>query len=124
MTKSAMSYYNEIHANSLLASTFEHPREVLANPFLDTVQKRCILATWASDAFAVQGKPWLRQIPGSDQQVRIGDIIAALKSLDGDDGPPTNMQRMMHPRRDTARAVGQTAWEHKRQSIQVCAPAP
>lgn len=91
MTKSAMSYY-EIHANSLLASTFEHPREVLANPFLDTVQKCCILATWASDALAVQGKPWLRQIPDSERQVRTGDIIAALKSLNGDDGPPTNMR--------------------------------
>lgn len=111
MTTAGMSDYAEIHANSLLASTFGHPREVLANPFLDVLQKRCILATWASDAFAVEGKPWLRQIPGSDRQVRIGDIIAALRSLDGDDGPPTNMQRMTRPRTSATRAVGQTAWE-------------
>ncbi|TQS33858.1 hypothetical protein Golomagni_05783 [Golovinomyces magnicellulatus] len=87
MSVSAMSM-NEIHANSLLASTFSYPREVLANPFLDKLQKRCVLATWASDAFAVEGKPWLRQLPGSAMQVRIGDIIAALKMLDDDDGPP------------------------------------
>ena len=85
MTFSAMSQYDDIHANSLLASTFSHPREVLANPLLDVLQKRCILATWASDAFAVEGKPWLRQIPGSDRQVSVefwsrhvsvGEIVA------------------------------------------------
>ena len=112
MTSSAMSM-NEIHANSLLASTFTHPREVLANPFLDALQKRCILATWASDAFAVEGKPWLRQIPGSAVQIRIGDVLDALKLLDDDDGPPPAAARapLLKPRVRTTRAVGQTAWE-------------
>ena len=120
MTKSAMSIYDEVHANSLLASTFSHPREVLANPFLDALQKRCVLATWASDAFAVEGKPWLRQIPGSDLQIRIGDILAALKSLDGDDGPPPSAQRMALPKQlSNTRAVGLTAWEQKRSSAQI-----
>ncbi|WPO39331.1 hypothetical protein [Tardiphaga sp. 42S5] len=114
MTTTAMSM-NEIHANSLLASTFTHPREVLASPFLDMIQKRCILATWASDAFAVEGKPWLRQIPGSSQQIRIGDILAALRTLDGDDGPPAQSQRMPLPKRmGRTHAVGQTACEMKR----------
>lgn len=111
MTTSAMSI-DEIHANSLLASTFSHPREVLASPFLDTLQKRCILATWASDAFAVPDKPWLRQIPGSDAQVRIGDIILALKGLDDDGGPPPRTQRMSVPKAlNRTRAIGQTASE-------------
>lgn len=65
MTTSAMSDYDDIHANSLLASTFSHLREVLADPVLYVLQKRCILATWASDAFAVEGKPWVRQIPAT-----------------------------------------------------------
>lgn len=56
MSISAMSM-NEIHANSLLASTFTHPREVLANPFLDALQKRCVLAAWASDASPSRGNP-------------------------------------------------------------------
>lgn len=115
MTASAMSI-DQIHANSLLASTFTHPREVVANPFLDTLQKRCILATWASDAFAVPDKPWLRQIPRSDATVRIGDIILALKSLDGnDDGPPSGTRRMFLPKAPhRTRAVGQTANESTR----------
>lgn len=114
MTVSAMPI-DQIHANSLLASTFTHPREVLANPFLDTLQKRCILATWASDAFSVPDKPWLRQIPGSDIQVRIGDIILALKSLDRDDGPPPGAARMAPPKPlARVRSIGQTESERKR----------
>ncbi|MDB5574424.1 MAG: hypothetical protein JWR79_1581 [Tardiphaga sp.] len=87
MTLTAMSM-NDIRANSLLASTFDSPKEVLANPFLDAMQKRGILAAWASDAFAVESQPWLRQIPGSHETVSLSDILSALKRLDGDDGPP------------------------------------
>jgi hypothetical protein len=114
MSDLAMSI-DQIHANSLLASTFDHPRQVLASPFLDTVQKRCVLAAWSSDAFAVEGKPWLRQIPGSSREIRIGDILSALRALDGDDGPPTKSQRMSHPSRPAhTRAIGQTVHELKR----------
>jgi hypothetical protein len=55
MTTSAMSMYGEIHVNSLLASTFSHPRGGLASPFLDALQKRRVLATWASDALLSRG---------------------------------------------------------------------
>lgn len=114
MTNPGMSI-DQIHAHSLLAATFDHPRQVLASPFLDEIQKRCILAAWASDAFAVEGKPWLRQIPGSNREIRIGDILLALRAMDEDDGPPTKSQRMprpMPPRR--TRAIGQTAFQMKR----------
>jgi hypothetical protein len=115
-----MSMYDEIHANSLLASTFSHPREVLANPFLDALQKRCVLATWASDAFAVEGKPWLRQIPGSSRQIRIGDILAALRILDEDEGPPPSTQVAHIPKPITrTRAIGQTASEVRRRSADI-----
>lgn len=116
MTHTAMSI-DQIDANSLLASTFNHPREVLASPFLDVGQKRCVLATWASDVFAVESKPWLRRIPGSTCEIRIGDIMAAIKALDGDDGPPAKSQRMPRPDRPVrTRAVGQTGYEMKRLS--------
>lgn len=125
MTTSAMSIYDEIHANSLLASTFRHPREVLANPFLDSLQKRCVLATWASDAFAVEGKPWLRQLPGSNEQIRIGDILAALRTLDGDDGPPSKSQRLSLPKKPVhTRAIGQTFMERKVRNSDICFRQP
>ena len=114
MSNSAMSI-EQIHAHSLLATTFDHPRQVIASPFLDDTQKRCVLAAWASDAFAVEGKPWLRQIPGSRQEIRIGDILSALRTLDGDEGPPSKSLRMQQPAPcKRVRAVGQTAFEMKR----------
>lgn len=62
MSNSAMSI-EQIHANSLLATTFDHPRQVIASPFLDDTQKRCVLAAWASDAFAVEAGPGFVRSP-------------------------------------------------------------
>ena len=79
----------DIHANSLLAATFSHPSEVLKNPLLSSAEKRCVLAAWASDAFAVRDNPWLRQLPGSPNTIPLKDILGALRRLDDeDDGPP------------------------------------
>lgn len=79
----------DIHANSLLATTYSHPADVLKNQLLSPLEKRCILAAWASDAFAVRDNPWLREIPGSSNPIPVKDILAALRQLDDDDnGPP------------------------------------
>ena len=79
---------HDIHVHSILASTFSHPDEVIANAVLTPAEKRCVLAAWASDAFAVENKPWLRQLPGNDAPVALSDIMQALQRLDEDDGPP------------------------------------
>lgn len=77
----------DIHARSLLASTFSHPDEVIANGILTVAEKRCVLAAWASDAFAVEAKPWLRQLPGNDRPVALSEIMRALRTLD-EEPPP------------------------------------
>jgi hypothetical protein len=64
----------DLHANSLLADTFSHPSEVLSHPLLSAPEKRCVLAAWASDAFAVEGSPWLRQLPGGADPIPVGEI--------------------------------------------------
>lgn len=97
----------DIHANSLLATTFSNPREVLSNPVLSRAEKRCVLAAWASDAFAVEGNPWLRQLPGSSAPVLVADILAALRRLDDDDDPPPCAGAMRVPiLEEPAMAVG------------------
>ena len=78
----------DIHANSRLAATFSRTSDVLQSPLLSSIEKRCILAAWASDAFAVENSPWLRQLPGSDQAIPVGQILRALRELDDDDDPP------------------------------------
>jgi hypothetical protein len=78
----------DLHANSLLASSFSHPSELLANPVLSSDEKRCVLAAWASDAFAVEDKPWLRRLPGADEAIPLLEIFRALRRLDQNDDPP------------------------------------
>lgn len=62
---------------------FRHPREVLKHPTLSYEEKRGILASWASDAHAVESFPSLRCLPGSRAEVvPVDTVLAALTDLD------------------------------------------
>jgi hypothetical protein len=63
------------------SQTFTHPQEVLDDRELALSDKRALLASWASDALAIENSPSLRQL-SSGAIVRVDDIIAALRSLD------------------------------------------
>lgn len=67
-------------------SHFRHPFDVVHHPQLEPEVKRAILASWASDACAVEGRPALRKPPGIDQPLRFDDVMAALRNLDGGAG--------------------------------------
>lgn len=64
------------------AQAFEHPRRVVEDPDLTLNEKRAILASWASDACAVEAAPGLRKAPGTRQPVRFDDVMDALRMLD------------------------------------------
>jgi hypothetical protein len=64
------------------AQAFEHPRDVVNDPDLTLNEKRSILASWASDACAVEAAPELREGPGG-ARVKFDDIMDALRKLDG-----------------------------------------
>jgi hypothetical protein len=64
------------------AQTFEHPSDVVDDPDLSLNEKRAILASWASDACALEAAPTLRCIPGGKQPVRFDDVMDALRALD------------------------------------------
>ncbi|MDK4743028.1 hypothetical protein PH547_29505 [Rhizobium sp. CNPSo 3464] len=76
-----------ISAGHLLhpAKHFDHPRDVLAADGIGKEEKRAILASWASDIFAIESVPALRLYPGTDEAVSYDEIIKALKTLDKDD---------------------------------------
>jgi hypothetical protein len=65
---------------------FAHPRDVLKDPLLDTQEKRAVLASWASDASAVQDQPTLRWLLGTAEPVPLADVREALKRLDRREG--------------------------------------
>jgi hypothetical protein len=63
------------------AQAFNHPSEVVNDPDLTLDEKRAILASWASDACAVEAAPELRSAPPGSI-VRFDDIMEALRVLD------------------------------------------
>ena len=65
------------------AGAFRTPMDVINDPDMTVQEKRAILASWASDACAVEAAPDLRQPTGSTP-VRFDDIMDALKRLDGE----------------------------------------
>jgi hypothetical protein len=73
-------------------SRYLHPTDVAHHPSLEPEVKRAILARWASDRSAVEGKPALRKPPGMRRAVPVDDVFAALRSLDAQSGttePPS-----------------------------------
>jgi hypothetical protein len=64
------------------AQAFEHPSNVVHDPDLTLNEKRAILASWASDACAIDAAPELRYAPGGKKPVRFDDVMEALRTLD------------------------------------------
>jgi hypothetical protein len=63
------------------ARAFNHPSDVVRDPDLTLNEKRAILASWASDACALEAAPELREIPGGTR-VRFDAIMECLRELD------------------------------------------
>jgi hypothetical protein len=61
---------------------FRRPFDVVTAPFLSIDDKRAILAAWASDFYAVNSKPALRQLAGTPRPVSIDEVQSALTELD------------------------------------------
>ena len=85
---SATSTANDSDVDALFhpARAFDHPDEVVHNPDLTLNEKRAILASWASDACAVEAAPALRRPPGSSRTVKVDEILEALRTLDREVG--------------------------------------
>jgi hypothetical protein len=66
------------------AVAFNHPNDVLSNSGFTTAEKRAILASWASDAHAVDDMPWLRQLE-CGARIPLSEVLRALRSLDAEE---------------------------------------
>jgi hypothetical protein len=93
----------EFDLDSLLhpAQAFRHPSDVVSDPDLTLNEKRAILASWASDACAVEAAPALRKSPGGSL-VSFDDVMAALRALDKQAGKsqlPRRWQRLVRRRK-------------------------
>ena len=69
-------------------SHYDNPGDVLGDNRLSPGEKRAILSSWASDIYAVESNPALRELPDVRQAIRLTDILSALRELDGQFDPP------------------------------------
>jgi hypothetical protein len=60
---------------------FSHPNEVLDHPELSQAERRAILASWASDARALEGAHWMRCLDNGSV-VTLAEVLDALRKLD------------------------------------------
>ena len=65
------------------AHAFSHPADVVNDPDFTLNEKRAILASWASDACAIESVPALRCAPiKGGGPVAFDDVMDALRALD------------------------------------------
>jgi hypothetical protein len=65
------------------AQAFSYPADVVNDPDLTLNEKRAILASWASDACAIESVPALRRAPTKGgRPVAFDDVMDALRALD------------------------------------------
>jgi hypothetical protein len=79
------------------AQAFGRPSEVVNDRDLTLNEKRAILASWASDACAVETAPGMRRSPGGPV-VLFDDIMDALRALDAQFNAASAKMRAMHRR--------------------------
>jgi hypothetical protein len=89
--------------NQLLhpAEAFGHPSDVVGDPDLTLNEKRAVLASWASDARAIEAAPDLRS-NARGAPVRFDDIMEALRTLDRQ-ANGHRYRRVLHHRRGLLR---------------------
>ena len=68
-------------AQSPAAAIYTHPDDVVSDPKLTTGEKKAVLASWVSDARAVENAPALRRLD-SGAVVEVDAILRVLVSLD------------------------------------------
>lgn len=69
------------------ADKLRAPHEVLRHPAMSVDAKRALLASWASDRYAVMNCPALRRLENG-ALVSVADILCALNALDQDNTAP------------------------------------
>jgi hypothetical protein len=74
----------DLNVGEQRAPSFTIPQEVLDDRALTDSDKRALLASWASDACAVESLPNWRKLPETGALVPLDDILDALQALDGD----------------------------------------
>ena len=89
------------------APTLQRPDEILNDPAMSRAEKRALLASWASDARAVRGRPSMRELEDGSR-IGVDEILQALKAQDA----PSTGRQAPGPSRRQARRRGRLCFPH------------
>ena len=94
------------------AQAFSHPVDVVNDPDLTLNEKRAILASWASDACAIESVPALRRAPTKGgRPVAFDDVMDALRALDARAAETSSRyRRVLRKRRIWPRQQPERPW--------------
>jgi hypothetical protein len=82
------------------AQAFSQPADVVDDPDLTLNEKRAILASWASDACAIESVPALRRAPAKGgRPVAFDDVMDAFRALDARTAETSSRYRRVVRRR-------------------------
>jgi hypothetical protein len=88
------------------SQVFDHPEDVVNDPDLSLNEKRAVLASWASDACAIEAAPALRKSP-TGRVVEFDEIMDAFRALDKQAQASPARQHMGRPSVARNRGSGQ-----------------
>ena len=89
---------------ALRLEDYPHPRAVALAGDLSLAEKRQLLAAWASDAHALEGRPAFRWLPGTPGPVPVDHILEALAQLNGEERASCGLVALAARRPDRAGA--------------------
>ncbi|WP_322419476.1 hypothetical protein [Mesorhizobium huakuii] len=95
------------HRDADRSPLFQRPDIIVNDPAMSPAEKRALLASWASDAHAVPGRPSMRQLEDGSR-IEVDEILQALKALDA----PSPGQQAPRPSRRQARRRGRLCFPH------------
>ena len=81
MTQSSSLFQSTLSSAPYGAAIYTHPIDVTSNPKLTTAEKRAVLASWISDAAAVENAPSLCRLH-SGAFIEVDAILQSLVLLD------------------------------------------
>lgn len=100
------------HARSGRAAIYTHPEDVTSDPQLTLAEKRAVLASWISDARAIENAPALRRLE-SGAVVEVDAVLQALGLLDelstdpsGQRKPTALLGRRLRAMSESLRRIG------------------
>jgi hypothetical protein len=114
-SETSMNTFERLPPLEAVLCLLDHPDEVIRHPRLSRGEKRALLASWASYAYAVKDHPTLRRLDNGTV-LPVDQILRALKALDDMPASGEGTSAIVLPWRSSSRGRFLNAWRRSGRS--------